>query len=213
MKKIEFNNSQMGLLAKAFFENLFPRPNFADIFVKEKKLSSFFYFTDEYYNELVNFINQDYIINSFKKSNAYYEWINLKDQFENYVNVNNRPLDSFSYPLIQDSENKAFYHEKKELYLKEIELKNIHISYNNALEDIKNLYQETKKLYINSVLRSICKENNVVIFFTKTNDSSYKYLGVVKINNSFYLVDKNNDYHDIVYDDKLLSIISLIINI
>lgn len=210
MKKIKFNNLQKGLLTKAFLENLFPKPNHSDILVEENNLTSFFYFSDEYYNELVNYINQKHVLNGFKNSNAFYEWINLKDQLSYYENVASPPIKHSQYLFNSDLKNETFIQEKNEIYLKEIELNKIHIAYKNSLKEIKELYNKTIELYVNYVFRSICKENNVITLFSDSINNKFNYIGVIKLNSTYYLVDKDNNFNNIIYDDELLEIISSI---
>ena len=84
----------MGLLSKAFLENLFPKPFEGDltngfgITQKNGYDCVAFYFEENYYIKLTKFVKNEYLEGRFSKSNAEEQWVNLMNELENYVNIN-----------------------------------------------------------------------------------------------------------------------------
>lgn len=207
VKKIVIDKHNLALFNKAFLEKLFPKPYNSDILFEENDRYIDFYFSEEYYIKLIACVNQDDINNKFNETNDTTVWINLKKQLKNFKNVIKVPLNCSTYPFVENTEYSVFFNEKKEINLKKLEIHNIHLIYRNALNEINALYNKTKVLYMKSLLNLICKENKVVTYFDSLMFERVKYIGVIKVDDKYYLVDENNIYHDMIYDDNLISAI------
>lgn len=89
MRKILLNFQEMGLLSKAFLDNLFPKPfegelmTGSTIFLNGKDYM-YFYFTDDYHTKLTTHIQKEYSAGRFMKSNAESNWISLMDDLNKY---------------------------------------------------------------------------------------------------------------------------------
>lgn len=113
MKKILLNSRQMGLLSKAYMDDLFPKPfegqlkNGSSIFLNGKDCMNF-YFSPEYHEKLTSQIDIDYRSGKFTQSNAEYEWIDLMNSINNYEFITEPSEALNNYWISQKEKDETF---------------------------------------------------------------------------------------------------------
>lgn len=150
----------MGLLSKAFLDNLFPRPYQGELksglvitYVNQKECLSFF-FQDDYYRKLLSHIQNEYDSGRFSRSNAEQEWNDLLITLRNSEEIdridNEEELKNYWLSIDKPSQTEDINKMKKINVTKEIQGDGM-FSFNDEtwreitkIKDGKLLEEETK---------------------------------------------------------------------
>ena len=77
-------------------------------------------------------------------------------------------------------------------------------SYLSFLDEINEFSRQARILFVTSVYKVVCKQNDVVYYFDQPFDTGIKYLGVTKKNNSLYLIDNDGHLRDLFASEEFM---------
>jgi hypothetical protein len=79
--------------------------------------------------------------------------------------------------------------------------------YLTVIEEMKALIQQSRILFLQSVLNKVCKEEGKVYDFEQPFESAMNYTAVVKKEEIYYLRDEDGDFREIFTSEEFVSFI------
>lgn len=79
--------------------------------------------------------------------------------------------------------------------------------YLTVIEEMKALIQQSRILFLQSVLNKVCKEEGKVYDFEQPFESAMNYTAVVKKEEIYYLRDEDGDFREIFTSEDFVSFI------
>lgn len=79
--------------------------------------------------------------------------------------------------------------------------------YVDVIDEITELYRQTRVLFLYSILSKVCKEEGKLYNFDTPFQAGMRYDGVMKKEGSFYLLDEDGDYRDILTSESFVHFI------
>ena len=79
--------------------------------------------------------------------------------------------------------------------------------YAKTLADFSEIMRQTRIIFLLSVFNKVCKVESEVYSFSSPYQAGMKYYGVVKIKDTFYLIDEDGHYREIFTNEKFVEFI------
>ena len=79
--------------------------------------------------------------------------------------------------------------------------------YSKIIDDISELLRETRLLFLYSVFKHVCKEENKLYYFDTPFQASMSYTAVIKKDYEYYILDEDGHYRELFTNEAFVRFI------